>query len=146
MLITVSKSAAEIMVTEVIAKLKEVGLSVGAQKTQWTSFPKMMDKSITVAALTVLWEEVLKFVGSKVCLDGNARHAIAHRSAQANKFMAKRRSILSSSWLPRLLRLSIEKLQCGKPYFGVRVSGRRSRPKETKLRAGVRGWWQTSSV
>ena len=32
-LIAVSKSAAEIMVTEVIAKLKEVGLSVGAQKT-----------------------------------------------------------------------------------------------------------------
>ena len=88
-LVAVSKSAAEIMVTEVIAKLKEVGLSVGAQKTHWTSFPKMMDKSIMVDGLAVLWEEVLKFVGSKVCLDGNARHAIAHRSAQANKCMAK---------------------------------------------------------
>ena len=128
-LVAVSKSAAEIMVTEVIAKLKEVGLSVGAQKTHWTSFPKMMDKSIMVDGLAMLWEEVLEFVGSKVCLDGNARHAIAHRSAQANKCMAKWRSVLSSSWL----------LQCGRLFFGARVSGRRSRPKKTKLRAGVRG-------
>ena len=83
-LVAVSKSAAAI-----IAKLKEVGLSVGAQKTHWTSFPKMMDKSIMVDGLAVLWKEVLEFVGSKVCLDGNARHAIAHRSAQANKCVAK---------------------------------------------------------
>ena len=84
-LVAVSMSAAEILVSEVIAKLKEVGLSVGAQKTHWTSFPKMMDKCIMVDGLAVLWEEVLEFVGSKVCLDGNARHAIAHRSARANK-------------------------------------------------------------
>ena len=37
----------------------------------------------------MLWEEVLEFVGSKVCLGGNARYAIAHRSAQANKCLAK---------------------------------------------------------
>ena len=37
MLIGVSVSAAEVMVTEVIEKLKEVGLTVGAQKTHWTS-------------------------------------------------------------------------------------------------------------
>ena len=46
MLFAVSMSAAEIMATEVIAKLKEVGLSIGAQKTHWTSYPKMLDKSI----------------------------------------------------------------------------------------------------
>ena len=39
-LIAVSVSAAETMVSEVIEKLKEVGLTVGAQKTHWTSFPK----------------------------------------------------------------------------------------------------------
>ena len=44
MLVAVSMSAAEIMVTEVIAKLKEVGLCVGAQKTHWTSYPKMIEK------------------------------------------------------------------------------------------------------
>ena len=36
-----------------------------------------------VDGLAVQWEEVLEFVGSKVCLDGNARHVIAQRSAQA---------------------------------------------------------------
>ena len=71
-LVAVSMSAAEIIVTEVISNLKEVGLSVGAQKTHWTSYPKMMDRSIMVDGLAVLWEEVLEFVGSKVCLDGNA--------------------------------------------------------------------------
>ena len=37
-------------------KLKEVGLTVGALKTHWTSFPKMMDKNITVDGSTVVWE------------------------------------------------------------------------------------------
>ena len=45
-LVAVSMSAAEIMVTEMIAKLKEVGLSVGSQKTHRAGYPKMMDKSI----------------------------------------------------------------------------------------------------
>ena len=82
-LVAVSVTAAEVTVTEVIAKLKEIGLAVGAKKTHWTSYPKMVDKSIMVDGLAVLREEVFEFVGSKVCLDGNARHAIAHRSAQA---------------------------------------------------------------
>ena len=69
----------------------------------------MVDKNIMVDGLAVLWEEVLEFVGSKVCLDGNARHAIAHRSAQANKCLAKWRPVLKSSWLPRLMRLNIVK-------------------------------------
>ena len=107
-----------VMVTEVIAKLKEVGLSVGAQKTHWTSHPKMIDRSIVVDGLAVM---------SKVCLDGNARYAIAHRSAQANTCLAKWRPVLSSSWLPKKLRLNIVKT---KMY------------KETKLRAGVRERWR----
>ena len=53
-LVAVSMSAAEIMVTEVIAKLKEVGLSVGAQKKHWTSYPKSIDKNIMVAGLAWL--------------------------------------------------------------------------------------------
>ena len=69
----------------------------------------MIDKSIMVDGLAVVWEEVLEFVGSKVCLDGNARHAIAHRTAQANKCRAKWKLVLNSTWLPRLLRLNIVK-------------------------------------
>ena len=69
----------------------------------------MIDRSIMVDGLAVVWEEVLEFVGSKVCLDGNARHAIAHRTAQANKCLAKWKLVLNSSWVPRLLRLNIVK-------------------------------------
>ena len=95
-LVAASVAAAEMMVAEVIAKLKDVGLNVGAQRTHWTSQPKMVDKSIMVDGLAVLWEEVLKFVGSKVCLGGNARRAIAHRTAQANKCLAKWILVLDS--------------------------------------------------
>ena len=86
--VAASVAAAEVMVTEVIAKLKEVGLTVGAQKTRWTSYPKMVDKSIMVDGLAVLWEEVLEFVGSKVCVW---------------------RPVLKYSWLPRMLRLNTVK-------------------------------------
>ena len=86
-------AAVEVMVADVIAKLKEVGLSVGAQKTHWTSHPMMTDRSIVVDGLAVLWEEVLELMGLKVCLGGNARYAIAHRSAQANKCLAKWRTV-----------------------------------------------------
>ena len=61
-LVAASVAAAEAMVAEVIAKLREVGLSVGAQITQWTSHPKIMDKSIVVDGLVVLWEK-----GSGMC-------------------------------------------------------------------------------
>ena len=103
----------------------------------------MVDQSIMVDGLAVLWEELLEFVGSKACLDGNARHAIAHRTAHANKCLAKWRLVLNSSRLPRFMRLNIVKTHCDRLFSGVRVSGRRSRHKETKLRAGVREWWQT---
>ena len=63
-LIAVSVTAAETMVSEVIEKLKEVGLTIGAKRTHWTSFPKMMDKNIMVDGSAVVWEEVLEFVGS----------------------------------------------------------------------------------
>ena len=57
------------MMAEVIAKLKEVGLTVGAQNTL-DEPPE--DDGHKHLELAVLSEEVLEFVGSKVCLDGNA--------------------------------------------------------------------------
>ena len=42
---------------EAVAKLKEVGLSVGAQKTHLTRHPKMIDRSNVVDGLAVLWED-----------------------------------------------------------------------------------------
>ena len=88
-LITVSMSAAEIMVTEVIEKLKEVGLTVGAQKTHWTRLSEDDRQKHCCGRTGCAVEEVLEFVGSKVCLDGNARYATGHRIAQANKCLAK---------------------------------------------------------
>ena len=141
-LVAASMSAAEKTVTEVIATLKDVGLSVGAQKIHWTSHTKMVDKSIMVDGLAVLREEVLEFVGSKVCLDENARHAIAHRTAQANKCLAKWRPVLSSSWLPRLMRLNIVKTTMWQVFSSVWTTVKAQR--ETNLQVGVRGWWRTS--
>ena len=80
-LVAGSVCAAETMVEETIGKLKEVGLAVGAQKTHWTSLPKREHSCITVDGQLVVWE-TLEFVSSIVSLDGNARHAIAHRMAQ----------------------------------------------------------------
>ena len=114
-----SFAVAEVMVAEVIAKLKEVGLTVGAEKTHWTGHPKMMDTSIGVDGLAVLWEDVLEIAGAKMCLDGNARYAIARRSAQANKCLAKWRA-------PE--EVAIEhcgNLQCGRLFVGARAFGRR---------------------
>ena len=139
-LIAVSVSAAETMLSEVIEKLGEVGLS--AQKTHWTSFPKMMDKNITVDGSAVVWEEVLEFVGSMVCLDGNARHAIAHRTAQANKCRAKWKLVLNYPRLPRLLRLNTIKDYdvAGFPLeFECLDDGQGT---ERKLRVGARAWWR----
>ena len=64
-LVAASVAAAEVMVAEVMAKLKEVGLTVGAEKTHLTSHPKMMETSIEVDGLAVLWEEVLNFRGRR---------------------------------------------------------------------------------
>ena len=45
-----------------------------------------------------------------MCLDGNARRAIAHRSAQANQCQGKCETFFcKSSWLTRMLRLNIVK-------------------------------------
>ena len=74
-------AAAEVMVAEVFAELKEVGLSVDES-------PEDGRQSI-VYGLAVFWEEVLEFDGSKVCFEGHARFEIARRSAQANKCSAK---------------------------------------------------------
>ena len=60
-------AAAEVMVAEVIAKLKEAGLTADALKTPWKNQPKIMDTSSGVDGLAVLREEVLEFVGSEVC-------------------------------------------------------------------------------
>ena len=55
------------VLSEVTEKLKEVGLTVGAQRTHWTSYPKMMDKNITVDGSAVVWEEVCWSLWDRWC-------------------------------------------------------------------------------
>ena len=50
--------------------------------------------------MAVQWEEEMEFVGSRVCLDGNSRHAIARRSAQANKCLPKWRPVFEFIMAP----------------------------------------------
>ena len=106
-LVAVSVAAAEVMVTEVMAKVERGPSDCCCTEKHTGQVTRRWWTKIMVDGLALLWEKVLEFVGSKVCLDGNARHAIAHRSAQANKCLAKWRSVLKSSWLSRLLRLNI---------------------------------------
>ena len=42
-----------------------------------------------VDGLTVWWEEVLEFVGSKVCLNGTARHAICAQISSTEQVLGE---------------------------------------------------------
>ena len=139
-----SVAAAEVMVPEVIAKLKEMGLTVVAGKTHWTSYPKMMDASILVDGFAVLLEEVLEF-GSKVCLDGNVRRAIARRSAQANKCLAKWGTGLSSSWLPRKFRFEHCEID-NVAGFSVEFESKRQNLELECETGGQRDWCEVAPV
>ena len=88
-LVAASVVAAEVMVAEVIAKLKRGLVCLLVHRTHWTSHPKMIDRSIVVEGLAVFVGGSRNLWGPKVCLDGNARYAIAQRSAQANVCLAK---------------------------------------------------------
>ena len=70
-----------------------------------------------VDGLDVWWEEVLEFVGSKVCLDGNARRAIATDQLKPTHVLAKWRPVLNSARLPRLMRAEhCKTLHCGRLF------------------------------
>ena len=100
----VSVSAAETMVSDVIEKLKEVGLTVGAQKTHWTSFPKMMDKNIMVDGSAVVWEEVLEFCGIDGVFGREMQDMRSHtEQLKPTNCRAKWKLVFNSPWLPRFV-------------------------------------------
>ena len=68
LLVAASVAAVEVVVAEVVAILEEVGLSLGALKTHWTSHPKMMDKSIVVHRLVVLCERGPEILWCRRCV------------------------------------------------------------------------------
>ena len=78
-----------------------------------------------------------------VCLDGNARHAIAHRIAQANKCRATMETCVEFPMAPQIVAVEHRKDYdvAGFP-LELDCLDRRSRHRETKLRAGAREWWR----
>ena len=82
--------------------------------------------------------------GSKVCLGGNARCAIPHRTAQANKCLAKWRTVLRSSWLPRVLRLDIVKTTVWQAFHWS-ASGRQNCELECE-NGGKRDWCEEAAA
>ena len=77
-------------------------------------------------------------VGSKVCLDGNARHAIAQIISSSQQVLGEVETgseIFMAS--PNAAFEHCKKYNVAGFSFGVRAFGRRSRPKETKLPVGV---------
>ena len=64
-------------------------------------------------------------------------------NSSSQQMSGRNGNLLNSPWLPRCLRSEhCNDYDCGRPSSGVRVSGRRSRHKETKLRVGAREWWR----
>ena len=96
-----SVAAAEVMVAEMITKLKGVGLTVWCRESTMDEPPENDGRMHWGGVGRLCWvKRCWSFAGSKVGLDGNVRHAIADGSAQAGKRWAKWRTVFSSSWLP----------------------------------------------
>ena len=141
-LIAVSVSAAEIMVSEVIEKLKEVGLTVGAQRTHWTSFPKMTDKKHHGG-----WIGCGVGGSFGVCgIDGvsgrECKTCDRTQNSSSQQMSGEMETCVEFSMAPQIVAAEHCKDYDVAGIPGVRVSGGRSRHKETKLRVGVREWWR----
>ena len=93
-----------------------------------------MDKGIMVDGLAVLREEVLEFCGIKGVLGRECKTCDPTQICLSQQMSGEVETCSELLMAPQIV------------ASGVRVSGRRSRPKKTKLRAGVRGWWRTSSA
>jgi hypothetical protein len=97
----------ELMIADVIAKLKEIGLGVGAEKSHWSSTPAQEGAQLNIEGALLPWESSLTFVGTILDLSGNSGPAIIHRMAQADKAYAKWKGVLANPNVPREARLKM---------------------------------------
>ena len=103
----------------------------------------MMDKNIMVDGSAVVWEEVLEFVGSMVCLDGECKTCDRTQNSSSQQMSSKVETCVEFSMAPQIVAVEHHKeFDVAGPSSGARVSGRRSRHRETKLRVGAREWWR----
>ena len=90
----------EIMINDLVAAFREIGLGIGADKTHWTSTPAQEHMNIKVEDCDVEWESTITFVGTVLDLTGSSAAAIQHRVNQGNKVYNKWKPILKAKWLP----------------------------------------------
>ena len=86
-IILVSSCKADLhrMLHEVVEAFLEVGLSIGARKTHWSSFPAHPGTFLDVLGVHIPWEPDLTFVGTIISPSGSETKSIDYRMAQANK-------------------------------------------------------------
>jgi hypothetical protein len=102
-----SKEHLEAMISDVVEGLREIGLGVGADKSHWTSTPRLDGETLSVDSGAIEWEETLTFVGTVLDLTGSAGPAMQYRMAQANKAYAKWKEILTCPWIPKAQRIKL---------------------------------------
>ena len=96
-LVAASMAVAEVMVAEVIEKLKDVGLTVVALKTHWMSHPKMVDKSIMVDGCVV---DAMASMAPMVVMDSMASRvaeATLNRWSRLGLFVMVKKMVLCAS-------------------------------------------------
>jgi hypothetical protein len=96
-----------LMAADIVDKLKEIGLGIGAEKTHWSSTPAQEGTTLTIEGVQICWESNLTFVGTVIDLSGNSGPAILYRMAQADKSFAKWRGVLTNSLVTLKARLSL---------------------------------------
>ena len=84
-LIAANKKQLELMIKDLVEAFGNIGLTLGAAKTHWTSTPAQEHEKIQVEDCEVQWESTITFVGTVLDLTGSSAAAIQHRVNQGNK-------------------------------------------------------------
>ena len=96
-LLSSSKADLHRMIHELVDGFAAVGLSIGAEKTHWTSLPTAEGEVMRVVNADVAWEPSITFVGAVVDLSGSEALAIDYRTAQAMKAWGRWKPFLRCS-------------------------------------------------
>ena len=90
----------ECMFNDCCVSFDRAGLTVGAEKTHWSSTAVSLGVSMRAGEHDVLWERTLTFVGCELEPSGHSGAALAHRIVKANGVFSAWRSILLNPKIP----------------------------------------------
>jgi len=82
------------MLEDIIEAFALVGLEIGAEKTNWSSWPRAPLLTLRMQGEQVAWSPQFVFVGNVVDLSGGSGAAVEYRMAQANKVFYRWKKIL----------------------------------------------------